>query len=177
MRLIFGPDKILKQKSELFSEGEFGDELEELAQAMLKIMRGFGGVGLAAIQLGLPKRILVGESDGSEFVLVNPEIKELSDELEEFDEGCLSFPVKTFRIQRPSDVTVSYRNTDGTKAEETFVGLAARIVQHEIDHLNGVTILDRVSSLKRSIYMRKMNKKLKKYNSAQKRLGELNALR
>ena len=108
MRLIFGPDKTLRQKSEPFTDGEFGDELEALAQSMLKIMRGFGGVGLAAIQLGLPKRILVGEADGEAFALVNPEIKDLSDEVEPFDEGCLSFPMKTFKIERPSEVTVLY---------------------------------------------------------------------
>jgi len=177
MRLIFGPDKTLRQKSEPFTEGEFGDELEALAQSMLKIMRGFGGVGLAAIQLGLPKRILVGEADGEAFALVNPEIKDLSDEVEPFDEGCLSFPMKTFKIERPSEVTVSYRRPDGTRAEETFMGLAARIVQHEIDHLNGVTILDKISSLKRDIYIRKMKKTLKKYKASQARLGELNVLR
>ena len=177
MRLIFGPDKILKQKSEAFGEGEFGDELKELSQSMLKIMRGFGGVGLAAIQLGLPKRILVGEADGMEFVLINPEIKELSEEVEPFDEGCLSFPIKTFKIERPSDVTVSYRNPDGTKAEETFTGLASRIVQHEIDHLNGITILDKVSNLKKDIYIRKMKKTLRKYKAAQSRLEDLGVTR
>lgn len=177
MRLIFGPDKILKQKSEPFSDSEFGEELEVLAKSMLKIMRGFGGVGLAAIQLGLPKRILVGEADGMEFVLINPEIKELSEEVEPFDEGCLSFPIKTFKIERPSNVTVSYRNPDGTKTEETFTGLAARIVQHEIDHLNGITILDKVSNLKKDIYIRKMKKTLRKYKATQSRLEDLGVTR
>jgi len=177
MRLIFGPDKTLKQKSEPFSDSEFGEELEVLAKSMLKIMRGFGGVGLAAIQLGLPKRILVGEADGVEFALVNPEIKELSEEVDSFNEGCLSFPMQSFNLERPADVTVSYRNPDGTKVEETFTGLAARIVQHEIDHLNGITILDKVSPLKRNIYVRKMKKTLKKYRAAQSKLEDLGVTR
>ena len=177
MKLIFGPNKVLKQKSEPFSDDEFGEEAELLAQSMLKIMKGFGGVGLAAIQLGLPKRILVGEADGEEFVLINPEIIELSDKEVPFEEGCLSFPMKSYSINRPSEISVLFRNTDGSKAEKNFSGLAARIIQHEIDHLNGITILDKISPFKRSLYVKKMKKTMKKYNRAKKILGDLNVAR
>ena len=177
MRLIFGPSKTLKQKSKPVSDEEFGDDMVVLSQSMLTIMRGFGGVGLSAIQLGLPKRILVGEADGEEFVLINPEIKETSKEEVSFNEGCLSFPMQSFNVDRPADITVLYQNTDGTHVEEQFSGLASRIIQHEMDHLNGITILDKVSRLKRSLYIKKMNKKLKKYNRAKKRLESLNVTR
>lgn len=177
MRLIFGPNKVLKQKSKPVSDEEFGDDMVILSQSMLKIMRGFGGVGLAGIQLGLPKRILVGEADGKEFVLINPEIKEKSKEEVSFNEGCLSFPMESFKIDRPSNIIVSYQNTDGTRIEEQFSGLASRIIQHEMDHLNGITILDKVSHLKRSLYIKKMNKRLKKYNRAKKKLESLNVAR
>lgn len=177
MKLIFGPNKVLKQKSEPFSDDEFGEETELLAQSMLKIMRGFGGVGLAAIQLGLPKRILVGEADGKEFILINPEITEISKKEALFDEGCLSFPIQSYKIKRPSEISVLFQNTDGNKVEKNFSGLAARIIQHEIDHLNGVTILDKLSPLKRSLYLKKMKKTMKKYNKAKKILGDLNVAR
>lgn len=177
MKLIFGPSKTLKQISKPVSDEEFGDDMVVLSQSMLTIMRGFGGVGLSAIQLGLPKRILVGEADGEEFVLINPEIKETSKEEVSFNEGCLSFPMQSFNVDRPADITVLYQNTDGTHVEEQFSGLASRIIQHEMDHLNGITILDKVSRLKRSLYIKKMNKKLKKYNRAKKRLESLNVTR
>tara|TARA_B100001094_G_C18195952_1_gene810994 strand:+ start:14225 stop:14755 length:531 start_codon:yes stop_codon:yes gene_type:complete len=173
MRLIFGPSKVLKQKSKPFSKEEFGNDMVALSQSMLKIMRGFGGVGLAGIQLGLPKRILVGEANGKEFVLINPEVKDASKEKVSFNEGCLSFPMESFNVDRPSDITVSYQNADGTHVEEKFSGLASRIIQHEMDHLNGITILDKVSHLKRSLYIKKMKKRLKKYNRAKKKLESL----
>lgn len=177
MRLIFGPDKILNKKSEPFYDNEFGEKAELLAQSMLKIMRRFGGVGLAAIQLGLPKRILVGEADGKEFVLINPEIKKFSEEKVSINEGCLSFPVQAYKISRPSEIFVLFQDTDGNSVEQTFDGLAARIIQHEIDHLNGITILDKLSSFKRSLYIKKMKKRLRLYNKTKKDLGNLNVAR
>jgi peptide deformylase len=156
--LKFGPHRSLNQKSEPLAEGEFGEFAEQLSQSMLKIMRGFGGIGLAAVQVGVPKRLLVVDAGEGEIVMINPVITSASEETREMEEGCLSFPLQMFKISRPSEVTVEYRKVDGSPAEETFFGLTATAVQHEIDHLDGVTVLEKVSRLKKDIYRRKFKK-------------------
>ena len=160
--LKFGPHKSLNQRSEPLSENEFGEFAEQLSQSMLKIMRAFGGVGLAAIQIGVPKRLLVVDVGDGEIVMVNPVVKSSSEEMRETEEGCLSFPLQMFKIKRPAEVTVEFRKLNGSTAEETFFDLSAVAVQHEIDHLDGVTVLEKVSRLKKDIYRRKFKKFRKK---------------
>ena len=156
--LKFGPHKSLNQKSEPQSENEFGDFSEQLSQSMLKIMRAFGGVGLAAVQVGVPKRLIVVDVGDGEIVMINPIIKSFSEDMKEPEEGCLSFPLQMFKIKRPAEVTVEFRRVDGSTAEETFFDLSAVAVQHEIDHLDGITVLEKVSRLKKDIYRRKFKK-------------------
>jgi peptide deformylase len=158
MSLIFGPHKNLTKKSALIEDSEFGDEMAELSEAMLALMSALGGVGLAGVQIGIPKRIIVANVGEGNIVLINPVIKSVSDEESELEEGCLSFPLKTFRIKRPSEVTVNFRLPDGRESEETFSGMEAAVVQHEIDHLDGITVFSKVSRLKRDLYSRKFKK-------------------
>jgi peptide deformylase len=156
--LKFGPHRSLNRKSELLTDDEFGEFAEGLTTSMLKIMKSLQGVGLAAIQLGIPKRVLVANVGSGDIIMINPIIKSTSEEMSEFEEGCLSFPLQMFKISRPSEVTVEFRTINGSVAEETFAGIEAVVVQHEIDHLDGVTVLEKVSRLKKDIYRRKFKK-------------------
>lgn len=156
--LKFGPHRSLNRKSEPLPESEFGEFAEGLTTSMLKIMKSLQGVGLAAIQLGIPKRVLVANAGTGDIVMINPVIKSASEEMSEFEEGCLSFPLQMFKISRPSEVTVEFRIANGSTEEKTFTGIEAVVVQHEIDHLDGVTVLEKVSRLKKDIYRRKFKK-------------------
>ena len=162
MSLIFGPHKVLSVRSERFTEDEFGDDLISLSNFMISMMNQLGGVGLAGVQIGVKKRIIVANISGEDVTFVNPEVRSASEELSSLEEGCLSFPLQTFFIDRPSSVTIEYQSLDGKRVVEAFEGVDSAIVQHEIDHLNGVTILDKVSRLKRDMYKRKFKKFRKK---------------
>ena len=120
--LKFGPHRSLNRKSEPLPESEFGEFAEGLTTSMLKIMKSLQGVGLAAIQLGIPKRVLVANAGSGDIVMINPVIKSASEEMSEFEEGCLSFPLQMFKISRPSEVTVEFRIANGSTEEKTFTG-------------------------------------------------------
>ena len=116
---------------------------EILAKKMLALMDESNGIGLSATQIGLTQRIFVMRVHGRERICINPEITESSDVLADYDEGCLSFPGDQCTIKRPDWVNVKYYSTDGTVTEDCLVGLEARCFQHELDHLNGITMWDR----------------------------------
>ena len=101
------------------------------------------GIGLSATQIGLTHRIFVMRVHGRERICINPEIIKSSDVLAEYDEGCLSFPGDQCTITRPDWVNVRYYTPQGEKIEDCLVGLEARCFQHELDHLNGITMWDR----------------------------------
>lgn len=162
MSLIFGPSKVLSRPSERVSEDEFGENLNNIANNMITVMNGFGGVGLAGVQVGLNKRIIVATLGGENVTMINPEIKSVSEEVQKNSEGCLSFPLNTFVVTRPISLTVEYQGLDGKSVTEAFEGLDATIVQHEVEHLDGITVLDKVSRLKRDMYVRKFKKFRKK---------------
>jgi len=167
---------ILDQTAVAVADNEFDENLAEISRLMVETMYENKGVGLAAPQVGASIRMFVmdvghaGEhTKGSEYgggygsgylVLVNPKILKVSDEMAESEEGCLSLPTLNVSVKRPQQVTVEYCDISGKSIVETFHGLVAAIVQHEIDHLNGITILKHASSLKRSMY----NKKIQKAN-------------
>jgi peptide deformylase len=137
-----------------------------LADDMLDTMYNAPGVGLAAPQLGVLTRLFVMDCAAKDarpepMVLINPEILSLSQDLVEAEEGCLSVPDFYENVTRPGGVTLRWLDRDGRVAEGTFAGLAAKCVQHELDHLNGKMFLDHLSALKRSIITKKM-KKLKR---------------
>src|ERR687886_3000665 len=134
-------DPVLKTRASPV-EG-FDDSLSHLAEEMLATMREHEGVGLAANQVGRLKRILVAALEEEEFVLVNPTLEEAAQTTEKELEGCLSIPGIQVEVERPTAVTISAQDATGASLQVEAAGLLARIFLHEIDHLDGVLILDR----------------------------------
>ena len=132
-------------KSRATEVSSFGPELEGEAEQMVSIMRDALGVGLAATQLGIMHRLLVFQAglDATPTAIVNPELEWLSDELAIAEEGCLSLPGVTVDVERPLHARVRGRDVHGEPLLVEASGLEARVLQHEIDHLDGVLILDR----------------------------------
>jgi peptide deformylase len=142
-KLIDSKNLILRKKSQKIKE--IDSEIRELSQDMSQIMVEKQGVGLAAVQIGELKRIiLVQTEDGLKF-FVNPEIVEKSKETETAEEGCLSLPGLWLKIKRAKQVEVKFLNLQGQEETIKAQGLLARILQHEIDHLDGKLIIDRIS--------------------------------
>lgn len=161
--LVIAPDPRLKTKSEPVAR--IDDEIRTLAADMFDTMYAERGIGLAAVQVGVLKRLLVAdvtwrdeEGPGKQHALVNPEIVQPSEELNVYKEGCLSFPEQFADVTRPKSVRVRYLDLQGKQHEEDFDGLLATCVQHEIDHLNGIVFVDHISTLKRDMIIRKLNK-------------------
>lgn len=138
-------DPVLKSKASPVTS--FGPELRAEAERMIEIMRDGMGVGLAATQLGALRRLLVFQAgpDSEPGALVNPEIEWASAEVEVAEEGCLSLPGIAVDVERPLHVTVRGRDVEGEPVVLDASGLEARVLQHEIDHLDGVLILDRTT--------------------------------
>jgi len=163
--ILTAPDPVLKQKS-LPVEGGVTDAHRKLMDDMLDTMYDAPGIGLAAIQIGEPLRIIVmdlareGEPKAPRF-FVNPEILWSSEELFTYEEGCLSVPDVFDDVERPARVKLRYLNYEGKQIEEDCEGLFAVCIQHEMDHLEGVLFIDHLSRLKRENALRKM-KKLRK---------------
>ena len=136
----------------------FDDPLKREVQRMGELMHDALGVGLAATQLGVLHRVLVYRTDPEDSitVLVNPELEWVSEELESAMEGCLSLPGVHVEVERPTRVRVTARDPAGGKLLIEADGLAARVIQHEVDHLDGVLILDRISRQARKLAMRAM---------------------
>jgi peptide deformylase len=116
---------------------------KQLADSMLDLMRRERGIGLSATQVGISKRLFVMEIDGVTRACFNPEIVNTSKELVDFNEGCLSFPGESCTIKRPEQIEVRYFNLQGQEIKEALSGLEARCFQHELDHLDGITMWDR----------------------------------
>ena len=149
-----------KLKASAARVDEVTQELQELASAMIRTMHAANGIGLAANQVGVLKRVFVmdcsdQEEPGQPIVLFNPEIIWESEDSIEMQEGCLSFPNLFADVTRPSRVRVRYLDLDGNPAEREFDDMWARCAQHEIDHLNGILFVDRISRLKRQMIVRK----------------------
>jgi peptide deformylase len=157
--LVIAPDPRLEVCSEPVAE--VNDEIRKLMDDMLETMHHEEGIGLAAVQVGVHKRILVMEIDEETYYIVNPEIIEASDEKNIYEEGCLSFPGARAPVTRPKQVKVKYLDYHGKEQVLECDELLATCIQHEIDHLNGVVFIDHVSKLKHDMVMRKV-KKIKK---------------
>jgi peptide deformylase len=139
------------------------DDLRRLMDDMLETMYAAPGIGLAAIQVGVPKRVIVmdlakGEEPPAPRYFVNPVITWRSDEMFAYEEGCLSVPEIFDEVVRPNRVRLSYLNYDGQPVDEEAEGLFAVCIQHEIDHLNGVLFIDHLSRLKRMRAIDKVRK-------------------
>jgi len=161
--LVYYPDPRLKTRSDPI--GTVDDTIRELAADMFETMYHEKGIGLAAVQVGVMKRLLVadvewkGEGEpGKQYALIDPEIVTPSEELNVYKEGCLSFPDQYTDVERPKTVRVRYTDLQGNKQEEEFDGLLATCIQHEIDHLNGIVFPDHASRLKRDMIFKKAAK-------------------
>ena len=138
----------------------FDDALAHLAEDMLVTMREHEGVGLAANQVARLKRILVAATEDEEYVIVNPVVEVAAETTESSLEGCLSIPGIQVEVERPTWVTISGQDASGVPLRIETSGLLARILQHEIDHLDGVLILDRTDRESRKAAMREMRERL-----------------
>ncbi|MEM6463175.1 MAG: peptide deformylase [Pseudomonadota bacterium] len=168
--IVVIPDPVLRTKSEPIESVD--EEIRRLADDMLETMYDAPGIGLAAIQVGIPRRMLVidcskEDEDKDPLVFINPQIVAQSDDRSAYEEGCLSIPDYYAEVERPSEVTVDYVDRDGNKQQLEADGLLATCLQHEIDHLNGVLFIDHISKLKRSMVIKKFTKIAKTRSAAQ----------
>ena len=160
--IITLPDPILRQVSAPVERVD--DDLRTLLDDMLETMYDAPGIGLAGIQVAVPKRVVVLDVANEEkeepgaICMVNPEIISLGDTTRVYEEGCLSLPDIQVEIERPAEITVRYIDRDGAERELTTGGLLATAIQHEIDHLDGKLIIDFMSRLKRDIVIKKFKK-------------------
>lgn len=152
-------DPVLRAEAEAVQS--VGEELRALARDMFETMYEADGVGLAANQVGVLKRLIVvdpREQDVTPMALVNPRVVSTGDETDRAEEGCLSIPGLRDVVERASAVTVEALDLDGERVRVEAEGLLARVLLHEIDHLDGVLFLDRVSPLKRKLLLKKWKK-------------------
>ncbi|MEM8958020.1 MAG: peptide deformylase [Pseudomonadota bacterium] len=160
--ILIHPDPRLKKPSEPVAD--LSDDLRRLADDMLATMYDAPGIGLAAPQIGVNTRLIVMDCVKEEgapprpMALFNPEVVAASDDTNVYEEGCLSIPEIYADVTRPREVTVRWIDRDGVAQENTFDGLWATCVQHEIDHLDGKLFIDYLSPLKRQLITRKMVK-------------------
>jgi len=159
------PDKRLRLKSEPVARIDSG--IRKLVDDLFETMYDAPGIGLAAIQIGIAKRVItmdLSKKDEAEQpqVFINPEIAWAADETSKYEEGCLSIPEIYEEVERPAKVKVKYLDIDGKQHEIEATGLLATCLQHEIDHTNGVLFIDHISRLKRDRIVKKFTKAAKK---------------
>src|SRR5579871_4340762 len=168
--ILILPDKRLRSVSKPVTE--ISDEMRTLVADMFETMYKAPGIGLAAIQVGVPVRIVVmdlskKEGEHEPRVFVNPELVSPSEEKSTYEEGCLSIPDVHEDVERPARVKVKYLDLDGKPHEEEAEGLFATCIQHEVDHLNGVLFIDHISKLKRDRIVKKFTKAAKRAEKAE----------
>jgi peptide deformylase len=164
LELVTLPDKLLRKKSAPVERVD--DDLRKLLDDMLLTMYEAPGIGLAAVQIGVPRRIItidvVNKEEDREvqdpIFLINPEILWSSDDIALEEEGCLSIPDYYAEVERPASLRVGYVDREGKKQEMAAEGLLARCIQHEVDHLNGKLFIDHLSKLKRDMVVKKFAK-------------------
>ena len=166
-KIVIEPDPILRKKSKTLEKVD--DELRKLLDDMLETMYSAPGIGLAAVQVGILKRLIVidisKEKDKkSPLFLINPEIVTKSKTTSIYEEGCLSLPGHFAEIERPAECNVKYIDYNGKKKEIKASGLLSTCIQHEVDHLNGVLFIDYLSKLKRDMIVKKLVKHKKELN-------------
>ncbi len=159
------PNPVLKRVSDPVKDG-VTDEIRALMDDMLETMYAAPGIGLAAIQVGVPLRVIVmdistDEEEPAPRYFVNPEILETIEETAPYEEGCLSVPDIYDEIERPIRARISYLDYDGNKVEERAEGMFAVCIQHEMDHLEGKLFIDYLSRLKRQRAVEKVKKAIK----------------
>ena len=162
--IITEPNKILRRKS--LPVNKIGKEEQELMNDMLETMYDANGIGLAAIQIGVPKRIIVmdiskNDEKKNPLYFVNPIIKNKNLEMSTYEEGCLSVPNYFAEVDRPKKCDVEYLDYDGKKKILNAEGLLATCIQHEMDHLEGILFIDYLSKLKKTMIVKKLSKQKK----------------
>ena len=166
-KIVIEPEPILRQKSENLEKVD--DELRRLLDDMLETMYSAPGIGLAAVQIGILKRLIVidiskEKEKKNPLFLINPEIISKSKNTSIHEEGCLSLPGHFAEIERPSECQIKYIGYDGKKKEIKANGLLSTCIQHEIDHLDGKLFIDYLSKLKKDIILKKLVKHKKELN-------------
>ena len=159
--IITVPDEILKKISEPIEK--FGVNEKKLINDLFETMYDANGIGLAAVQVGILKRIIVVDVSSKEeekkpICFVNPIIKKVSDEMSIYEEGCLSIPDTFIEIERPKTCEIQYVDIKGKTKTQEFNGLLSTCVQHEINHLDGKLIIDHLSKLKKDMIIKKISK-------------------
>lgn len=169
--ILIAPNPTLRKKAEKVTV--FDAKLRQLCDDMLETMYDAPGIGLAAPQIGILQRIVVTDcSDENEKsslveaksnpkIFINPHILEKTDKITSYDEGCLSLPSVEIAVKRENSVLIQYQDLEGRAHNETFSGMQARCLMHEIDHLNGVLIVDYTSQLTRSRILRELRNQKK----------------
>ena len=170
LKLRLYPDPILRERSDTITE--FDDDLLRLADAMVQVMHAQRGIGLAAPQVGVSKRLIVvlqmtdSEDGGAPpLVLVNPRVVESGGDVWVFEEGCLSIPGVNATVRRPTLVEVEYEDLQGNTQRVRNEKMLARILQHEIDHLDGRLFIDYLSTAQKSIIRPKLKALVDEYSS------------
>ena len=160
-KILTEPNKILREKS--LPVDKVDADLQKLMDDMLETMYAAPGIGLAAIQVGIPKRVIVldlapKEEPKNPMYFINPEIIKKSDNKSLYEEGCLSVPGQFAEIERPQTCHVKYLDYYGQPKELKAEGMLATCIQHEIDHLEGVLFIDYLSKLKKTLIVKKLSK-------------------
>ena len=163
-KILTEPNKILRQKS--LAVEKVDKDLQNLMDDMLETMYAAPGIGLAAIQIGIPKRVIVldlasKDEPKNPMFFVNPEIIEKSNKNLTYEEGCLSVPGQFAEIDRPDKCHLKYLDYYGQSKEIKAEGMLATCIQHEIDHLEGILFIDYLSKLKKSMIIKKLSKQKK----------------
>ena len=160
-KILIEPDPILRKKCEPLDKVD--DGVRNLMNDMLETMYAAPGIGLAAVQIGILKKLVVidiskEEEKKNPLFLINPEIVYKSNQTSVYEEGCLSLPGQFAEIERPSECTLNYIDYYGKKKELKAKGLLATCIQHEVDHLNGILFIDYLSKLKKDMIIKKLVK-------------------
>ena len=159
--IIVAPDPRLNVKCENIDQ--VTDDHKRLMDDMMETMYDAPGIGLAAPQVGVTKRIIVvdvskGENDKAPYKMINPEITWHSDQLVDYEEGCLSLPKQYAQVKRPDEIHLSYIDFYGVVQKLKTSGILATCIQHEIDHLDGKLFVDHISKLRKNLILRKLKK-------------------
>jgi len=165
-KILTEPSPILRQKS--IAVDQVDGELQKLMDDMLETMYAAPGIGLAAIQVGIPKRVIVLDITSKEepknpMYFINPEVVEKSKVNSTYEEGCLSVPGQFAEIDRPNKCKIKYLDYYGQPKELNTQGMLATCIQHEIDHLEGILFIDYLSKLKKTMIVKKLTKQKKEF--------------
>ena len=163
-KILTEPDPILRKKCEPLETVDI--DTKKLMDDMLETMYAAPGIGLAAVQVGILKRLVVidiskGEEKKKPMFLINPQIIHQSKKTSVYEEGCLSLPGQFAEIERPAECTIKYIDYNGKEKDLKADGLLATCIQHEVDHLNGILFIDYLSKLKKDMIIKKLVKQKK----------------